>query len=292
MQKSLNENKNIIHSKGIIDENCVLISADEEFFRFIGPNIKVFTDSIHQVDLDDFLYVLEQLNAFAPKNLVLRIRRFDNTYRWCLVTISKSQFNINGTEHIEVEISDVINLNNHYMALTKIFNENKEEYAYEKLMSHNELFDIVSKEISTENTNQISLIYFGIDNTDEMIKNYGRDFYKKKLDEISTELIAFVGERGKVAKSENGNLLVMLKNVGNESNLRSFIESSRSKIRWMYVSRNSAFNINFTIGVAETPKNGKTFDVLIKKLNKAYELAGKKGGNCYVIYKEEIHGEI
>lgn len=292
MQKSISENKNIIHSKGIIDDNCMIISADEEFYRFVGPNIKIFTDSVHQVDLDDFLYVLEQLNAFAPKSLVLRIRRFDNTYRWCLATISKYQFNIDGKEHIEIEISDVINLNNHYIALTRMFDNNKEQLAYDSLMDAQEVFEIARNEIASENAVQINLIYFGIDNTEEMVKNYGRDFYNKMLDEISAELKIFVGERGCVAHYDEGNFLVMLKNVGNESNLRSFVESSRSKLRWMYVSQNSALNVDFTIGIAEYPRNGKTFEIIEKKLNKARELANDKGGNCYIIYKEELHGEI
>lgn len=292
MQNVEMDNKNIIHSKGIIDENYRIISADEEFYRFVGPTIKMITDAIHQVDMDDFLYVMERLNAFALKNMVLRIRRYDNTFRWCLMTVAKSQVSIDGKEHTNIEISDIINLNNHYIALTKAFDSKKEEFKYANLMDSDTLFEKARYEIDEFGENQIHLLLFGIDRIDEIIHSYGRNFFDSMLDEIATELVEFVGDRGFVARYENDRFLVLLKNVGNESNLRSFIESSRAKIRWMYVSRDSALNMQFTIAISESPRNGKTFDIIKKKLFKAYELAQNKGGHCYIIYKEELHGEI
>lgn len=286
-------NKNIINCKGIIDENCKIISADEEFFRFVGTNISVLTDSIHQVDIDDFIYVLENLNPFAPKSMVIRVRRFDNTFRWCLATITKSEVEIEEKTHIEVELSDILNLNNHYLALTKAINTQKSECTYASLIDNNEFFQRARVEIDEVKDNQVNLFCIGIDNFEDIINRFGQEFYQKMLDEVSTELVEFVGERGDVARSENGQFMVMLKNVGNESNLRSFIESTRSKIRWMYVSKNSALNINFTIATSEYPRNGNNFDIIQKKLIRAYEYGRiNKGGNCYVIYKEEIHGEI
>lgn len=287
------DNKNIIQSKGIIDENCKIISADEEFYRFVGPNISLITDAIHQVDIDDFIYVLENLNPFAPKSMVIRIRRFDNTFRWCLATITKSDVEIEDKIHINVELSDILNLNNHYLALTKAINTQKSECKYENLIDNNEFLERARVEIDEVVDNQVNLFCIGIDNYEDIISNFGQDFYQKMLDEVSTELVEFVGERGDVARSNEGQFMIMLKNVGSESNLRSFIESTRSKIRWMYVSKNSALNINFTIATSEYPRNGGNFDIIHKKLVRAYEYGrNNKGGNCYVIYKEEIHGEI
>lgn len=286
------DSKNIIHSNGIIDENYAIISADEELYCFLGPTIKLITDAIHQVDMDDFLYVMERLNKFAVKSMVLRIRRFDNTFRWCLVTVEKSQVDVGGKEHVDIEISDIINLNNHYLALTKAFDMKKQEYKYESLMSQEELFEIAGREINNNTETQVHLLLFSIDKTEEMIQTYGKEFVDSMLDEISTALVEYVGERGFVARFEDNRFLIMLKNVGNESNLRSFIESSRNKIRWMYVSRGSALNMQFTIAISECPRNGRTLDIIQKKLYKAFELAQNKGGHCYIIYKEELHGEL
>lgn len=292
MQNNSMDSKNIIHSNGIIDENYALISADEDLYYYLGPTINLITDVIHQVDMDDFLYVMERLNVFAVKNMVLRIRRYDNTFRWCLVTVSKSQVSIDGKEHTNIEISDIINLNNHYLALNKAVDIKKKEYKYESLMSSDTLFEHTRKEIDENGEKQVHLLLFGVDNTKELIRSYGEEFFSSMMDEISTELVEFVGERGTVAKYDDNHFLIFLKNVGNESNLRSFIESSRAKIRWMYISRNSAMNMQFTIAVSEYPRNGKNFDMVQQKLFRAFELAQNKGGHCYVIYKEELHGEL
>lgn len=292
MQNIGMDNKNIIHSKGIMDENYAIVSADEELYCFLGPTIKLITDAIHQVDMDDFLYVLERLNTFAVKSMVLRIRRYDNTFRWCLVTVEKSQVNVDGKEHINIEISDIINLNNHYLALTKAFDTAKMDFRYQDLMSPDVIFEMARHEIDDVGENQIHLLLFGIDRADEMKESLGKELFDNILDEISTEIVKFVGERGHVAHYDGNRFLILLRNVGNESNIRSFLESSRTKIRWMYVSRSSALNMEFTIGVSECPRNGKSFDIVQKKLFRAYELAVNKGGHCYIIYKEELHGEL
>lgn len=292
MQNKGMDNKNIIHSNGIIDENYAIVSADEELYCFLGPTIKLITDAIHQVDMDDFMYVMESLNAFAVKSMVLRIRRYDNTFRWCLVTVERTQVNVDGKTHTNIEISDIINLNNHYLALTKAFDTGKKEFWYDDLMPSEELFEMARHEIDDIGENQIHLLLFGIDRAEEMEESLGKELFHSILDEIATELVEFVGERGHVAHYDGNRFLILLKNVGNESNIRSFLESSRTKIRWMYVSRSSALNMEFTIGVSECPRNGKTFDIIQKKLFRAYELAANKGGHCYIIYKEELHGEL
>lgn len=286
------DSKNIIHSNGIIDENYAIISADEELYCFLGPTVNLITDVIHQVDMDDFLYVMERLNVFAVKNMVLRMRRYDNTFRWCLVTVSRSQVNIDGKEHTNIEISDIINLNNHYLALTKAIDTTNKECKHNNLLISDELLEKARKEVNANSDNQIHMLLFGIDNAKELIQSYGEDAFRSMKDEIFTELVDFVGERGYVAKYQDSHFLVSLKNVGSESNLRSFIESSRTKIRWMYVSRDSGMNMEFTVGVSEYPRNGRNFDLILHKLFRAYELAQNKGGNCYVIYKEELHGEL
>lgn len=292
MQNKIVDSKSIIHSKAIIDENYQIISADEEFFRFAGPTIRLITDAIHQVDMDDFLYVVERLNAFEEKSMVLRIQRYDNTYRWCLMNISKLQVNIDGAEHINIELSDIINLNNHYIALTRVFETDKDKFIYTGLADYTEVLDTARKEIDELQNGQTHLVLFTVDHMEDIRKQYGEDFYKSMMNEISTEMVEYVGDRGIVSKYHDNGFLIMLKNVGNEGHVRSFLEASRAKLRWMFASRESSLRLTFTIATSECPRNGKIYNNIEKKLFKAYEISKNKGGNNYVIYKEELHGEI
>lgn len=286
------DNKNIIYSKGVIDENYVIISADEDLFRFIGPTISLITDAIHQVDVDDFLYVIENLNDFEQKNLVLRIRRSDNSFCWCLVSVSLSQATVNDKRYFNIEVSDIINLNNHYVALTKVFDMEKKELHYHDLMDSDTFFAEVKQKMEEESGNQVTLCLFGIDGHEEVLKKYGQVFYDKMFDEISTELVDYLGNRGKVAQFDDNRFILYLLDIGNESNLRSFLGSVMYKINWMYISSETALDISFSVGIAESPRNGKLLDVIYQKLLKAYEIALHKGGGHYLIYKEELHGEI
>lgn len=292
MQSKIVDSKSIIHSRAIIDENYQIISADEEFFRFAGPTIRLITDAIHQVDMDDFLYVTERLNAFEEKSMVLRMQRYDNTYRWCLMNISKLQVNIDGAEHINIDISDIINLNNHYIALTRVFETDKDKFIYTGLADYTEVLETARKEIDELQNGQTHLVLFTVDRLDDIRRQYGEDFYKTMMNEISTEMVQYVGNRGIVSRYHDNGFLIMLKNVGNESHVRSFLEASRAKLRWMFASRESSLRLTFTIATSECPRNGKVYDNIEKKLFKAYEISQNKGGNNYVIYKEELHGEL
>ncbi len=292
MQSKIVDSKSIIHSNAIIDENYQIISADEEFFCFAGPTIRLITDAIHQVDLDDFLYVAERLNAFEEKSMVLRIQRYDNTYRWCLLNISKLQIPINNKEHIHIDISDILNLNNHYMALTRVFETDKDKFIYTGLADYKQVLETARKEIDELQNGQTHLVLFTIDHVEDIRKQYGDDFYKSMLNEISTEMVQYVGERGIVSRYQDNGFLIMLKNVGNESHVRSFLEATRAKLRWMFATRDASLKLTFTVATSECPRNGKVYANIEKKLFKAYEISQNKGGNNYVIYKEELHGEI
>lgn len=292
MQDKISESKSIIHTKAIIDENYRIISGDEDFFRFVGPTIRLLTDAVHQVDMDDFVYVVERIHAFEEKHMVIRLQRYDNTYRWCLLTISRSEVNIDDTSYINIDISDILNLNNHYLALTKVVETDKDKFIYTNLDEYTKVLEAARKEIDELQNGQTHLMIFTVDRLDEIRKKYGEEFVSTMMNEMSTELVEYVGVRGMVARFHDNGFMMLLKNVGNESNVRSFLEASRAKLRWMLASRESSLKLTFTIATSECPRNGKVYDNIEKKLFKAYEIAQNKGGNNYIIYKEELHGEI
>ena len=66
-------------------------------------------DSIHQVDLDDFIDVANSLKSDIRKCMCIRMRRVDNSYRWVLVDIEKKYIPDNKqSEYLELHISDVL----------------------------------------------------------------------------------------------------------------------------------------------------------------------------------------
>ena len=81
--------------------------------------------------------------------------------------------------------------------------------------------------------------------------------------------------------------VVIVKNLYNESELRAFIEYMRSRIIWECKAFDVSFMPLFSIGIGRYPDK-----VITDKLIKATDIAISKGGNRYIIYKEDIHGEL
>ena len=86
--------------------------------------------------------------------------------------------------------------------------------------------------------------------------------------------------------------IIVIKDINNEPELRAFIEYMRSRVSWECRSYDNSFNISFSIGISRYPDNGTDWKLLTDKLIKATDIAVKKGGNRYIIYKEAIHGEL
>lgn len=57
-------------------------------YKFLGAVRKAaISDAIHQVDIDDFINVSNNLRIGQSKSMVLRMKRVDNSYRWVLMDI-------------------------------------------------------------------------------------------------------------------------------------------------------------------------------------------------------------
>jgi GGDEF domain-containing protein len=66
----------------------------------------------------------------------------------------------------------------------------------------------------------------------------------------------------------------------------------RNSIAWKYQLMDADYDVSFTFGIARFPENGIDLDRVYRKMEAAMERASKKKQNCYVIYKEYLHGEL
>jgi hypothetical protein len=74
--------------------------------------------------------------------------------------------------------------------------------------------------------------------------------------------------------------------------LRNILYSISKHIEDCYKDRFEGFNLSCSIGASEYPRNGTDFDLLFKKADRGLYIAKKKGRRRYIIYKENLHGEI
>ena len=110
---------------------------------------------------------------------------------------------------------------------------------------------------------------------------------------IKETLLKVVEYRGVAGNPDNETeYVVIVKDLYNESELRAFIEYMSSRIIWECKAFDVSFMPLFSIGIGRYPDNGTDFKVITDKLIKATDIAISKGGNRYIIYKEDIHGEL
>lgn len=115
MKHNYLDNYELVNGYALIDTDFRLITANEKMYKFLGAVRKAaISDAIHQVDIDDFINVSNNLRIGQSKSMVLRMKRVDNSYRWVLMDIKRLYMSNNHKkEYLELNISDVIGLKNH-----------------------------------------------------------------------------------------------------------------------------------------------------------------------------------
>lgn len=78
----------LVNGYAVVDNNFTIVTANEPMYLFLGMSMHFsIMDSIHQVDLDDFVDVANSLRPGIKKSMCIRMRRIDNSYRWVIVDI-------------------------------------------------------------------------------------------------------------------------------------------------------------------------------------------------------------
>lgn len=115
MKHNYLDNYELVNGYALIDTDFSIITANEKMYKFLGAVRKAaISDAIHQVDIDDFINVSNNLRIGQSKSMVLRMKRVDNSYRWVLMDIKRLYMSNNHKkEYLELNISDVIGLKNH-----------------------------------------------------------------------------------------------------------------------------------------------------------------------------------
>ena len=111
MEKNIIEKYELIDGHIVVDNNFKIITANEEMYRFIGISLAFsIIEIIHQVDLDDFMDVASNLREGKSKDMVIRMRRSDNSYRWMLVHLTRYKHICGDTsfEYLELYASDIL----------------------------------------------------------------------------------------------------------------------------------------------------------------------------------------
>lgn len=297
MEKNIIEKYELINGQAIIDLNYNVISANEEMYRFIGISTNIsFMETIHQVDLDDFIDVCHHLRDSQEADMIVRMRRADNSYRWILLHIARFRLRALSTtlDYYEIAAADILALKKRYIKLEALTNSNKpvENFIHEDLLySKEEALHYCQNLIERKDT-EFTLLLVEIDNYNDYVANNGYDFAQTLLNTAINTAKSILDGRGIICRHSDTTFSVVVRNINQEINLRSFLESFRNSITWNELIQNNVEHMTLSIGIARYPQNGENFDIVLKKLYRALDICHTRGTSKYIIYREHLHGEI
>jgi diguanylate cyclase (GGDEF)-like protein len=160
------------------------------------------------------------------------------------------------------------------------------------LLNKNAILDIAKTSVTDKKYNQVFFIMIDLDNFKLVNDSYGHMFGDEVIKTVAMILKSNVKQHGFVGRFGGDEYFAVLHSLGSEGDLRAIVGSIKADIRNAFKDRLEGFNITPSIGISEYPRNGSSFDILFKKADKAVYIAKSKGRNRFIIYKEEMHGEI
>ncbi len=217
----------LVNGYAVVDNNFTIVTANEPMYLFLGMSMHFsIMDSIHQVDLDDFVDVANSLRPGIKKSMCIRMRRIDNSYRWVIVDIEKRVIpNTDSSEYLELHISDVLvirELNKNYsIRLThlkiKLMKIKFTNYAARTCHQR-----ILFKNIEADNNCELSLIYLEVDNFEQFKATHTDDEFHRITYVIEDTILKAIDGRGLLGRLDDFKYIIAIKNINNEVKLRAF----------------------------------------------------------------------
>lgn len=139
---------------------------------------------------------------------------------------------------------------------------------------------------------QLALIMLDIDNFKSINDTYGHLFGDAVIAAVADVIKKTIGENGVAGRVGGDEFMVLLENYGDELGLRNYLRSIKMNISTLFLEKVGSNRISCSIGVSRSPLNSDNFKELYRIADTALYLAKQKGKNCYIIYKDELHGKF
>ena len=178
------------------------------------------------------------------------------------------------------------------------FEDIKEKIPIENVDSFTGLWNKVAsleylrQALEDSSVHQVVVFMLDLDYFKRLNDSYGHAFGDEAILRMSQIIKSVIKDRGIGARFGGDEFMIVLKDLGPESAIRAVAESIRTQISWAFPEKVLAEHITCTIGISEAPRNGTDFDTIFNKADRALYIGKQKGKNRYIIYKEQLHGEL
>lgn len=152
--------------------------------------------------------------------------------------------------------------------------------------------EYVSDRIKASESKNIGIIIIDIDNFKNINDTFGHLFGDEVISKVSDVIKSVVSSRGVVGRFGGDEFMIIMENYGSKESIGIMLETIARHLAWMYRGINDDIMITASIGVSCFPYDGKTYEELFMKADKALYIAKENGKDGYVIYDERLHGNV
>lgn len=149
-----------------------------------------------------------------------------------------------------------------------------------------------AREEIKNNSSPSTLMIVDIDNFSSVNDSYGHLIGDQLLIACANTLKASLEYKGEIGRIGGDKFLIVLKGAYDYKTVWENARRIRSSIEDLVFPSHSEIQLTCTIGIATSPQDGDSFDLVFSKAEKAMLRGKSKGRNCFIIYKEAMHGKV
>jgi len=135
-------------------------------------------------------------------------------------------------------------------------------------------------------------IILDIDNFKSVNDTYGHMFGDEIILKLANAIKKAIEQRGVAGRIGGDEFLILLENIREVDNIKTILKSVRKYMEWDFSDKSSTYKFTCSIGVSQYAKDALDYETLFKIADKALYIAKNKGGDRYIIYDREKHGEL
>ena len=133
------------------------------------------------------------------------------------------------------------------------------------------------------------LVIIDIDDFKHINDTYGHIFGDQVIRGVAAIMQELVGQRGVIGRFGGDEYVILLEKVPTRENLKTLLKTLAKDLALAFDPK---VRVTASIGASEYPTEGKDYEELMRKADKALYLAKEKGKNRHIIYEERLHGTL
>lgn len=172
-------------------------------------------------------------------------------------------------------------------------------FSSRKKFKTDSLTGLYDREVVVEYANHLisknipfSLALVDIDNFKNVNDSYGHTAGDTIIKLFSEKLKEEIGEQGVVGRFGGDEFIFVTKEIVEYDAIWTFCRTLFKKIDGLTVQEIPTCFITCTTGLSRFPLDGKSYDVLMEKTDKALYRGKQKGRSCFIIYLDAKHKDI